>query len=184
MRTDHRALFAAVATALAFAACSSRPDHSERQVPPQPATRATPATRRPPPLPAYLDIPGGAVPLRVTPIETSTRIRADAVRGGPYTLIRSDAEWKRLWASAAPGVTPPPVDFRAFNVIALRVADRDRAGDTAPEVYSSATTTYVVLEEGRYPPYQGPTTRIELFRIPTGNRPVGRIGFRPADRRP
>ncbi len=170
-----------MAAVLAVAACSPQPDRSDPGVSSRPATAAaTPASRRPPPLPAYLDVPDGAVALSATPIVTASRIRAGAVRGGPYTLIRGDADWTRLWAAGAPGVTPPPMDFRTSSVIALRVADGDRARDAAPEVYSSAGTTYVVLEEGRYPPYQGPATRIELFRIPTSNGPVGRIGFRPA----
>lgn len=182
MRTIRPAVaVAAVAAALAFAACSPRPERSQSEVPPRPATAAgTPAARRPPSLPAYLDIPDGAVPLRATLIETQGRIRPTAVRAGPYTLIRGDAEWTRLWEAGAPGVTPPAVDFRTHSVIALRVADRDRARDAAPEVYSAAGTTYVVLEEGRSPPYQGPTTRIELYRIPTSDGPVGRSGFRPA----
>ena len=184
MRTNYPALSAAVAAALAIAACSPQPDRSERQVPPRAGDAvATPAARRPPPLPAYLDVPDGAVPLSATPITTTRRIAPGAVPGGPYTLIRGDAEWTRLWAAGAPGATAPPVDFRTTSVIALRVADHDRARDVVPRVYSSAGTTYVVLEEGRYPPYQGPATRIEFFRIPTGNGPVGRIGFRPTGAR-
>ncbi len=177
---SNRPVLSALTAVLALAACTAQPDHSERQVPPRPATGGmNPATRRPPPLPAYLEVPDGAVPLRATPVETSSRIRPGAVRGGPYMLIRGNAGWTRLWAAGAPGVTPPPVDFRAFSVIVLRVADRDHARDVAPEVFAWAGTTYVVLEEGRYPPYQGPATRIELFRIPTRGGPVGRVGFRP-----
>lgn len=179
MRTIRPAV--TVAAALALAACSPRPDRSQSEVPPRPATAAgIPADRRPPPLPAYLDVPEGAVPLRAALIETQGRIRPSAVRGGPCTLIRGDAEWNRLWEAGAPGVTPPAVDFREFSVIALRVADRDGVRDAAPEVYAAAGTTYIVLEEGRYPTYQGPATRIELFRIPTSRGPVVRIGFRPA----
>ncbi|HEX7238689.1 MAG TPA: hypothetical protein VF263_00375 [Longimicrobiaceae bacterium] len=182
MRTNRPALPAAVAAVLAIAACSPQPGRSDTRATSQPASAAaSAAAHRPPPLPTYLDVPDGAVALTATPITTASRIRAGAVRGGPYTLIRGDADWTRLWAAGAPGVTPPPMDFRTSSVIALRVADGDRARDAAPEVYSSAGTTYVVLEEGRYPPYQGPATRIELFRIPTSNGPVGRIGFRPAD---
>jgi hypothetical protein len=180
MHTIRSAVVAAAVT-LSFAACTPRPDRSDPEAPSRPAAVGTAAaTRRPPPIPAYLEVPERAVPLRATLIETPSPIRPSAVRGGPFTLIRGDAEWTRLWAAGAPGATPPPLDFRTQAVIALRVAVRDRAGDVAPEVYSSAGTTYVVLEEGRYQPYQGPATRIELFRIPTRNGPVGRVGFRPA----
>jgi hypothetical protein len=103
----------------------------------QPVTtpdRQTPAPSVPPapqPPPANTTTPspaGPSAPAEKVEMVTVNSDRMSGVDRAQQVVIRTDAEWQRLWRDHAPGRPAPAVDFTKQMVLAVFLGSRPSAG--------------------------------------------------------
>ena len=162
-------LLTVCACALCLSACERR--GAERVVtPPQ-----QPPTTRPAVEPTH-----AATPLRLEP-QAAALSSASAPALGPYALIRDETALSRIWPEAAG--TPPAVDFRTTNLLALRVHAGVSSDSAAPHVLVRKGLTFVMLRRGAGPTTYTAGSHVRLYAIPIAEGPVRTVAYEPASAR-
>lgn len=116
-----------------------------------------------------------ATPLHLDPQARAVLSSASAPALGPYALIRDEAALSRIWPKAAG--TPPVVDFRTTNLLALRVHSGISSDSAAPRVLVRKGLTFVMLRRGAGPMAYAAGSQVRFYAIPVAEGPVRTVAY-------
>lgn len=116
-----------------------------------------------------------ATPLRLDPQALVALSSTSAPALGPYALIRDEAALSRIWPRTAG--TPPVVDFRTTNLLALRVYPGVSSDSAAPRVLVRKGLTFVMLRRGAGPTAYAAGSQVQFYAIPVAEGPVRTVAY-------
>ncbi len=116
----------------------------------------------------------------VPPVTFTTLVdgQASAIEEQREVVVRTDAQWKALWAKHAPGQKPPFVDLAKSTVIAVFLGTRNTGGYRAmiTEIERHGSDLVVTWQEEKPSPdlmvTQALTSPFHIVRIDKTTDPV------------